>query len=92
MKYTVIHTPEAEEHWAKHTKSGDKAIMRKIVRLLEEVEKHPRFGTGKPEQLKYYEVETWSRRINDKHRMVYEIRDHIITINVLSFWGHYEDK
>jgi len=52
MKYTVIHTPEAEEHWAKHIKSGDKAIMRKIVRLLEEVEKHPRFGTGKPEQLK----------------------------------------
>jgi toxin YoeB len=92
MSYRVIHSPKAETHWTKHIKSGDKATMKKIVRLLEELEKHSRSGTGKPEHLKYKEMETWSRRINDKHRMVYEIDDDIVTIDVLSFWGHYGDK
>ena len=92
MIYRIIHSPKAEAYWAKHIKSGDKATMKKIVRLLEELEKHPRSGTGKPEHLKYKEVETWSRRINDKHRMVYEIEDNIVTIDVLSLWGHYGDK
>ena len=92
MSYKIIHSPQAEADLAKHIKSGDKAAMKKIVRLLEELEKHPRNGTGKPEQLKHKEVETWSRRINDKHRMVYEIEDNIITVDVLSFWGHYDDK
>ena len=58
MSYRVIHSPKAETHWAKHIKSGDKATMKKIVRLLEELEKHPRSGTEKPEQLKHKEVET----------------------------------
>ena len=92
MTYKVIHSPRAEADLAKHIKSGDKATMKKIVRLLEELEKHPRSGTGKPEHLKHKEVETWSRRINDKHRMIYEIEDDIVTIDILSLWGHYGDK
>ena len=50
----------------------------------------PRSGTGKPEQLKYRKIETWSREINKQHRFVYEIEDNEVI--VLSVWGHYDDK
>ena len=63
-----------------------------MLSLLDELEKHPETGTGKPEQLKYFDVPTWSRRISDKHRLVYQIKEKIVTILVLSAWGHYNDK
>jgi toxin YoeB len=40
-------------------KSGDKKILIKINKLLDELRKHPTFGTGKLEQLKHYEIPTW---------------------------------
>jgi toxin YoeB len=30
----------------------------KLQKLIEELEKHPKTGTGKPEQLKYYKEQT----------------------------------
>ena len=39
----------------------------KLEKLLEEVRINPTKGTGKPEQLKHYEIPTWSRRISKKH-------------------------
>ena len=39
-----------------------------------------------------WEIETWSHRINDKHRLVYEIDDVENVIFILSAWGHYDDK
>jgi toxin YoeB len=92
MIYKVITTPGAEEHLARHIKSGDKVELKKMSHLRKEVELHPRTGTGKPEWLKYYTVETWSRRINGKHRFVYEIDDDTWTVTIISLWGHYDDK
>ena len=54
-----------------------------------ELQEHPRTGTGQIEQLKYYEEETWSRRINKEHRLVYRIYDDIVEVLVLSTYGHY---
>ncbi len=34
----------------------------------------------------------WSRRITKKHRLVYEIHDNIVTVLVLTAYGHYEEK
>lgn len=59
---------------------------------MDELREHPLTGTGKPEQLKHYEITTWSRRINQKHRLVYRIEHDKIIILVLSAWGHYQDK
>ncbi|MFR9501002.1 MAG: Txe/YoeB family addiction module toxin [Rikenellaceae bacterium] len=59
----------------RHAKSGNKNIIRKIESLLNELSEHPRSGTGKPEQLKGFEVETWSRRLDNRHRLIYEIND-----------------
>jgi len=64
----------------------------KLEKLLEEIRVNPTTGTGKPEQLKYYKEPTWSRRISDKHRLVYRIQDEVVVVLVISAYGHYEDK
>jgi len=49
----------------------------------------PRAGTGKPERLKYFEKEVYSRRVNHKDRMIYTIYEGLKEIDVTSFRGHY---
>ena len=73
-------------------KSGDKRTLIKIDKLLNELREHPTKGTGKPEQLKYYDTPTWSRRINDKHRLIYRIQEDKITVFLFSFCGYYGNK
>lgn len=90
--YEVVLTDNAKKDIIKLEKSGDKKSLKKLLSLLDELENHPEIGTGKPEQLKYFDVPTWSRRISDKHRLVYQIKEKIVTILVLSAWGHYNDK
>jgi len=92
MSYLIELTEEAISDIEKHKKSGDKKVLIKIDKLLNELREHPTTGTGKPEKLKHYEVETWSRRITDKHRLVYRIESEKIVVIILSFWAHYSDK
>lgn len=37
----------------------------------------------------YKKEETWSRRINKEHRLVYRINDDTIEVLVISAYGHY---
>ena len=88
MRYTLEFTKTSLSDLEKHKKSGDKATLKKISKLMN----HPRTGTGQPEKLKYDLEGLYSRRINKKHRLVYEIRDHVVTVIVLSAFSHYGDK
>lgn len=92
MKYTLELTRTAIADIEKHKIAGDKKILKKISKLLNELLEHPRTGTGKPEQLNYELAGFYSRRISKKHRMVYHIKDEIVTVIVLSAHSHYEDK
>lgn len=91
MSFDIDFTESALHDLKKHKKAGNLQLLRKIDKLLEELRIHPTTGTGKPEQLRYRDSPTWSRRISDKHRMVYEIQEQRIVVLVLSFWGHYTD-
>jgi toxin YoeB len=71
-------------------KSGNKSVLKKLAQLFLELQQHLRTGTGQVEQLKYYEVETLSRRINSEHRLVYRVQEQTITVLVLSAFGHYK--
>ena len=53
---------------------------------------HPETGTGKPEALRGNLSGKWSRRITDKHRLIYEIRNDHIDVLVINTYGHYNDK
>ena len=58
--------------------------------LVRELMVKPREGTGKPERLKYFEREVFSRRINHKDRLIYTIYEEFKEIDITSFRGHYE--
>lgn len=91
MSYSVILSPEATTDLAILRKNEPKAFD-KAFRLLNELREHPRTGTGKPEPLSGDRDGQWSRRITQKHRMVYSIEDEIVEVYVLSSYGHYDDK
>ena len=88
MNYILDFTRKAKEDLEFFQKSGNKAILRKINLLIEEILESPFIGTGKPEPLRYDLTGFWSRRINREHRLVYEVTEEIIII--LSLKGHYE--
>lgn len=88
--YTIKFTENAQKQLVILAKKAPTA-MKKLAKLLEELREHPRSGTGQVEQLKYYQEETWSRRITREHRLVYRIHDNTVEILVLSVFGHYED-
>jgi len=75
---------------AKHKKSGNKASISKIEKILQELAKHPYTGTGRPEQLKYNYSGFWSRRINLTDRLIYSVSENTVTVEVVSAMGHYE--
>jgi toxin YoeB len=67
----------------------DKKTLKKINALLQDIKRNGALqGIGKPEPLKY--KAGYSRRIDDKNRLVYEI-DELENIKIISCRGHYED-
>ncbi len=58
----------------------DKKMMKKIHELIKDISRSPFEGMGKPEALKYELAGKWSRRINDEHRLVYQIEDENLII------------
>ena len=91
MSYSVILSPEAAKDLAKLRKNEPQAF-KKAFRLLEELKEHPKTGTGKPEPLSGNRFGQWSRRITQKHRMVYAIEETFVEVFILSSYGHYDDK
>lgn len=73
-------------------KKTDRQAYKKLEQLLVELVEHPYIGTGKPEQLKYGQKGQWSRRITQKHRLIYEVKEQEIIVEVVSVMGHYGDK
>lgn len=93
MKYEVFLSTEVIRQMAFHNKSGNLKLVKKMSALLQELSEHPRMGTGQPERLKHTSgIELWSRRLSDKHRLVYQISDTQIRVDVVSALGHYDDK
>lgn len=92
MSYTLEFSDDALEDIEKHKKSGDQAVLKKLQKLLNELREHPATGTGQPEKLKHGLAGLYSRRINRKHRLVYSIKDQVVTVYILSAWSHYGNK
>jgi toxin YoeB len=69
------------EAWARSNPN----VLAKIIRLIAEIVRTPRSGTGKPERLKHMQGEVWSRRITEKDRLAYDIADDVIAIVACRF-------
>jgi toxin YoeB len=70
-------------YWQKN----DKRILKRVNELIRDTQRSPFDGIGKPEPLKHQLQGLWSRRINDEHRLVYEVEDNDLRIVACRF--HY---
>jgi toxin YoeB len=65
----------------------DKKMLRRINTLIQDMQRSPFKGIGKPEPLKENLAGFWSRRIDDTHCLVYVVDDSKLT--VISCRYHY---
>lgn len=91
MTFEVVISPEAVQDLLRLAKNEPKAFA-KAQRFIEELKEHPKTGTGHPEPLKGQPEGRWSRQITKKHRMVYRIFEKEVHVDVLTAYGHYDDK
>lgn len=91
-KYFVNLEDIARKDLKAHYKSGNKATIKKIEKILLELTESPFKGEGQPEELKYDFKGYWSRKINQKDRMIYRVEEEIVTVIIVSAMGHYSDK
>ncbi|WP_455089265.1 Txe/YoeB family addiction module toxin [Peptoanaerobacter stomatis] len=68
--------------------SQDKKILKRINLLIKDISRNPFDGIGKPEPLKENLTGLWSRRIDEKHRIVYLVEENKVLI--FACRGHYE--
>lgn len=61
--------------WADYLywQATDRQIMKRIKRLIDDIERNGYGGIGKPEALRHQLQGYSSRRINDEHRLIYKI-------------------
>ncbi len=74
------------EYWLKQ----DKKTLKRILLLLKDIDRNGNEGIGKPEPLSGNLAGFWSRRINDKDRLIYKIDEK--NIYILACRYHYSDK
>jgi toxin YoeB len=75
------------EYWMK---SGNQKIVERINKLITAALTDPANGIGKPERLRFYRIETYSRRIDRTHRLIYRVEEGRLVILAARF--HYHDK
>lgn len=73
-----------------HWQTEDRKTLKKINNLIKDIERNGNEGIGKPEPLTGMLSGYWSRRINDKDRLIYKIDD--TSIYILACRYHYNDK
>lgn len=73
----------SEEGWNDYLywQSQDRKTLKKINDLIKDIERNgPDKGIGKPEPLKGNLSEFWSRRIDEKNRLVYRVINNVLEI------------
>lgn len=64
------------EYW----QAQDKKTLKRINKLIRDTMREPFEGIGKPESLRENLSGYWSRRIDEKNRLVYAVDDRMLTI------------
>lgn len=74
MKHSITFHPKAFDEY-KEWAILDKQIFKKINEIIQNIDRTPFEGIGKPEPLKHQLKGYWSRRITDEHRLIYQVTD-----------------
>ena len=78
--------PAAFDDLAWWVKNDRKKALR-IMRMVQETQEDPFGGIGKPEPLKHDLSGCWSKRIDQEHRLVYQVQEE--KIRILACRYHY---
>ena len=89
MDDNVQFTKDAWEDFA-YWLNEDRKTVKRIMKLIKDIKRNGYSGIGNPEPLSENLSGYWSRRIDDKNRIVYKIDGDIIVINQCG--SHYRDK
>jgi toxin YoeB len=90
--YRLIFSGTSLIDLAHHYKSGDRATIKRIDRILKELVSTPFTGIGNPNLLKYDYSGFWSRHLNKKDVIVYFVDEVEKSVDIHSARYHYLDK
>ncbi len=85
--YTIIYTKQAAKDIPK-IKSAN--LDKKTLALIEVLKNNPYQNPPPYEKLVGILQDLYSRRINIKHRLVYQIYEEEKKVKIISIWTHYE--
>ena len=91
-EYTLIFTDVSLKDLAFHDKAGNSATIKRIDRILKELETTPFVGIGNPHQLGYNYAGLWSRHLNKKDVIIYDVNEAERIVQIYSARYHYLDK
>lgn len=85
MKFVFV-----EESWEDYLywQKTDKKKLKRINEILRDISRNTFEGIGKPEPLKFKYSGYWSRRIDEEHRIIYQVKEEEIIIAKCRF--HYD--
>ena len=69
--------------WVQH----DRKKALRLIRLIQDTQRDPFGGIGNPEPLKHELAGCWSKRIDDEHRLVYQVTND--RVRILACRYHY---
>jgi len=64
----------------------DRKVLKRINRLIRDIQRSPFEGIGKPEALRHSLAGYWSRRITGEQRIVYKIENDKLFIAQLRYY------
>ncbi|MDR3189406.1 MAG: Txe/YoeB family addiction module toxin [Prevotellaceae bacterium] len=91
MEYELIF-PKQVEKKIEALKRDEPQVHEKLLKLIAELRKHPEAGTGHVKPLKCNLAGCYSRRITQKHRLIYQINKEEQAVLIIAVGGHYADK
>ena len=85
MKHSFV-----DESWEDYLywQQINKNNLKRINELIKDIKRTPFTGIGKPEPLKHKYKGCWSRRIDEEHRLIYQIKGDELIILKCRF--HYD--
>ena len=91
VTYEIVYYKQALKDLQYWRSSGNLNAQKKIFEIITALESDPYSDTpGDPERLKY--KVGYSRRINSKDRIIYDIYEDEKEVVIFSMRGHYDDK
>lgn len=85
----ILSTPQAFDDY-KYWQTKDRKALKRINQLIADICRNGNEGLGKPEALRGQYSSFWSRRIDEKNRLIYRCENGVVVI--IACRTHYQDK